>query len=345
MKLPHVRSLALAVVVSLVVGTLPMFAAGLEQAEVTRAFNVVDILNQTGDARPAEVGDEVSGSTAVRTGGRSRAELTFNDQSIARLGGNTIFSFNKGTRDMNLDNGVILLQVPKGAGGAEIRTSAVTAAVTGTTVFVEFIAGNIMKFIVIEGLLKLTMTGELGESVLLKAGQMITVPATADRFPDPVFVDLKKLVETSGLMSNQFAPLGNQQEILGAIQAQRTSQREGQLIELNYGVQGEKNIPVLSVADTSNQLNRAQTTVEAGPNPGNRLPPQNNRPVVIPQQQQQQVTKLPGKTPETVVRPAPKPMKPKVKKKKPEPKPLPKPPPKKKLKSPGIPPSIGGTNT
>jgi FecR protein. len=45
---------------------------------------------------------------------QSRSELKFPDQTLARLGANTIFSFNEGTRDLNLQDGAMLLRVPKG---------------------------------------------------------------------------------------------------------------------------------------------------------------------------------------------------------------------------------------
>jgi hypothetical protein len=38
----------------------------------------------------------------VRTGVDSRSELKFTDQTLARLGANTLFSFAEGTRDLNL---------------------------------------------------------------------------------------------------------------------------------------------------------------------------------------------------------------------------------------------------
>jgi hypothetical protein len=50
-------------------------------------------------ARPAAVNDEVRDGTAVRTGVDSRSELKFTDQTLARLGANTLFSFSEGTRD------------------------------------------------------------------------------------------------------------------------------------------------------------------------------------------------------------------------------------------------------
>ena len=104
----------------------------------------------------------------------SRArELTFTDQTIARLGANTIFSFDGGTRDMDLRGGAMLLRVPKGAGGAKITTAAVTAAITGTTVLLEYNPKGYVKFIVLEGTARIFLRGVLGESVLVSAGQML----------------------------------------------------------------------------------------------------------------------------------------------------------------------------
>src|SRR6185437_14089627 len=98
----------------------------------------VKLLSGQAEARPATTNDTVRGNTAVRTGVDSRAELTFGDLTIARLGANTIFSFNESSRTVDLGNGAILLRVPKNSGGAKIQTAAVTAAITGTTVIVEY---------------------------------------------------------------------------------------------------------------------------------------------------------------------------------------------------------------
>jgi len=166
---------------------------------------------------------------------------------------------------------------------------------------------------------------------------MITIPTNADRFPEPVFVDLAKLVSSSGLMSDQFPPLGNQQQMLAAIREQQQNMRSGQLLELNYAVQGEPNIPSLSIADLSSQLTRTQSTVEAGPNPGAPQTPVQPPPATQPpppppriQQQQQPV-------PQVVREPRPKPKKQKMKKPEPPPPPPPPPPPRKKKKEPEYP--------
>jgi cyclopropane fatty-acyl-phospholipid synthase-like methyltransferase len=66
--------------------------------------------------------------------------LLFRDQTLTRLGADTFFSFTQGTRDLTLERGTLLLQVPKGRGGARIRTAAVTASITGTTILLEHTA-------------------------------------------------------------------------------------------------------------------------------------------------------------------------------------------------------------
>ena len=82
-------------------------------------------------ARPAAVNETVHKGSAVQTGAQSRSELTFQDQSITRLGEKTIFSVGGGTRSIELGSGQFLLYVPKNAGGAKVKMGSVTAAITG----------------------------------------------------------------------------------------------------------------------------------------------------------------------------------------------------------------------
>ncbi len=308
-------------------------AADLEQASVTRVFNDVELLPPDAGARPAAVGDAVSGRTAVQTGNQSRAELTFNDQTLARLGGNSVFSFERGTRDLNLEKGVILLQVPKNAGGAKINTAAVTAAVTGTTVMVESDVDaegkGIMKFIVLEGVMRLSLNGKLGESVLLEAGQMISVPADANSLPNPVTVDLARLMATSGLMSDQFTPFPNEPLILEAAREQQVIKSEGSLITVDYALKGDQVSPTLQTVTDANQAQIRTSTIQP-PQPPNR-PATTNRPAAP-----QPVRNPPAPNPPVPNPPQPKPPNPKP----PKPPPAPKPkPPQPKPVPPPVPPA------
>lgn len=126
-------------------------AARLKEARVTQVVKDVKLLPGQATPRPAQVRDEVRDGTAVRTGVESRAELTFTDQTLARIGANSIFSFSQGTRNLELGGGAMLLRVPKDAGGAQITTSAITAAITGTTILLEYHPNAFCKFVVLEG--------------------------------------------------------------------------------------------------------------------------------------------------------------------------------------------------
>src|SRR5437588_6781869 len=140
-------------------------AAQLKEARLTQVVKDVKLLRTQTAPRPAVVSDEVRDGTAVRTGVDSRAELTFTDFTLARLGANTIFSFTEGTRNLDLKDGAMLLRVPKDAGGVKINTAAVTAAITGTTVMLEYHPHSYIKFIILEGTGRIFLPNRLGESV------------------------------------------------------------------------------------------------------------------------------------------------------------------------------------
>lgn len=228
-------------------------AAPLTSAEVTRLFNRVELLSANSAPQPAAVGDVVTGKTAVQTGDKSRAELAFSDATIARLGANSFFSFEQGTRDLDLKEGVLLLQVPKNAGGANVNTAAVSAAITGTTVLIESrsVAG-VVKFLVLEGTMRLRLKGRMGESVLVSQGQMLALDPSATQLPEPVVFDIKRLVETSGLLGREFRPLGNQPFIEQAALRQRELKNKGKLINLNYGISANRN-PGAQLVEINNQ--------------------------------------------------------------------------------------------
>jgi FecR protein len=245
-------------------------AAELKEARVTQVVNDVKLLPTAAAPRPAAVSDEVRDGTAVRTGGESRSELKFTDQTLARLGANTIFSFSEGTRNLNLQDGAMLLRVPKGSGGAKINSSAVTAAITGTTVMVETHPltkknkNSFYKFIVLEGTARLFLQGQLGESVLVKAGQMIIMPLGAKKIPEAVDVDIQKIMQSSLLITG-FGPLGSEQLIAFEQTKQSEQKTSGQLYETNLVIYGGGTNVVLADPNTVDTAVTAQKTEGSGP--------------------------------------------------------------------------------
>ena len=88
----------------------------LKDAKVTQVIQDVQVLPSNAAPRAAAVNDNVRQGTAVRTGVRSRSELTFKDQTITRLGEKTIFSVGEGARTIDLGSGQFLLYAPKKGG-------------------------------------------------------------------------------------------------------------------------------------------------------------------------------------------------------------------------------------
>ncbi|MGA1539779.1 MAG: FecR domain-containing protein [Chthoniobacterales bacterium] len=250
-------------------------AATLDQATITRVINSVEVIPADRSPEPASIGEVVRGGTDVRTGGGSRAQLTFPDQTLARLGANTLFSFERGPRRLDLENGSILLQVPKDAGGATIRSAPVTAAITGTTVMMEHSPGNpgSVKLIVLEGTVRLSLTGRLGESVLVGPGQMLAVAANARSLPDPVTVDVKRILKTSKLI--KAGDLESMGLIMETVDDQQRMIAEG---ELNEGgpllPDSFAQNPALQAANVANSIiNRRDTVPQPTPKPAAPPPP------------------------------------------------------------------------
>src|SRR4030081_110653 len=217
----------------------------LKEARVTQVVKDVKLLAGQAEPRPATLSDSVRGDTAVRTGVDSRAELTFADLTIARLGANTIFSFNEGTRTVDLGNGAILLRVPKGSGGAKVQTAAVTAAITGTTVIVEYHPKSYAKYLVLEGMMRIYLKGILGESVLMNAGQMMILNPNATRLSEAVDFDLERLLKTS-LFIQGFRPLGSEPLMANVQQTQLEKKVAGELIDTNLVIFGRGTLVTLT---------------------------------------------------------------------------------------------------
>ena len=184
-----------------VFSTHQTIAGPLTSAEVTKIINRVSVIDPAKGGHPATVRDVIKDDLGLQTGAKSRSELLFQDNTLTRIGAETFFSFKTGTRDMTLEKGSMLLQVPKGLGGAKIHTAAVTAAITGTTIMMEYRPGQYLKVLVLEGSLRLSRNGSFGDSVVLHPGQMVIMRPDAKKIPDPIDVDLAEIVKTSTLVN------------------------------------------------------------------------------------------------------------------------------------------------
>jgi hypothetical protein len=234
------RPLCLFVFITVIVSLAMSFpslleAASTNEARITRVKNQVQLGNSKNIARSASVNDIVREQTIVRTGNGSCGEVTFSDQTVVRLAARTAFDFNQGTRGLNLGEGAVLVQSPKEANGATIHAGSVAAAVAGTTVMIEYHAG-FYKFLVLEGTARTYRPGHLGDSVLVRPGQMVFGnPESA--LSDPVDVDIERFMKTSRFITD-FPRLGSVKSIVAESQKQQREKSTKTLADTNLVIFG-----------------------------------------------------------------------------------------------------------
>ncbi|MFN2476367.1 MAG: FecR domain-containing protein, partial [Chthoniobacterales bacterium] len=255
------RRFRLLVALAALLPVTPLPAAVFNRAEISRVYNQVTLIDPGAGRRPAVPQDVVTGDVAVQTGLQSRAELLFPDNTFTRLASNTVFSFRGGTREMDLKSGAILFQVPPGSGGADIHAAAITAAITGTTGFVERI-GGVFKLIVVEGEVRVYLRNRVGESMLVRGGQMLLAPmsSTSVQGWQTVDVDIAKLVKSSALFNARvFGPLPPQamRDITRVVADQQAGLTRGRLNPTNLVIDGGVSRVLLVNNETRNR-NEAQ---------------------------------------------------------------------------------------
>jgi len=200
-------------------------AAPLTESTFTEIINEVNTLSAAGDATAAKAGDVLKAPQRVRTGPQSRAELTAPDQTITRVGANTVFSYADSGRTLNLEQGNVLFHAPKGLGGGTIKSGGAAAAVLGTTLIVSATTGGGFKVILLEGRGKVTLPN--GNSAALKAGQEVFVLPGGTEFSRVFSINLDKLVKGSQLVQGFSHALSSWPLILAAIQNQDSQIQSG----------------------------------------------------------------------------------------------------------------------
>jgi len=239
-------------------------AASTNEARVTRVKNQVQLADSR-NARRASVNDIVHEEAIVRTGNGSRAELSFSDETVVRLAAHSAFGFSRGTRGLNLKEGALLVQAPKDANGTTIHAGSVAAAVAGTTVMIEYHAG-FYKFLVLEGTARSYRPGHLGDSVLVRAGQMVFGNPEA-ALSDPVDVDIDRFMKTSRFVTD-FPPLRSQKSIVAESQKQQREKSNKTLIDTNLVIFGggtQVSVVGQEQTDTAGRTTAAMVTPRRAP--------------------------------------------------------------------------------
>ena len=220
-----------------------LVASPLDAAKVSCVVNEVQIVAAHGKPRRAAAQEVMRAGDGLRVGLGSRAELLFADHTLARLGAETVLGWHCGTRELALERGTLLLEVPAFRGGARVCTGALTAVCGAATILVEHLPLQSLKIVVLAGDLRVSAAGFLGDSIVIPPGKMLITTPDVTRLPDPVDVDLSTLVKTSALVdaaafSAGTAPLASLPRIQREIGRQAEFFKVKRLIPTNLAIVG-----------------------------------------------------------------------------------------------------------
>jgi hypothetical protein len=208
---------------------LPLIAtaATIDRATLTEVVNTVSVIDRaTKKSSAAQKQQIFEAPNVLRTGPNSRAEMVAADQTVTRVGQNTLFSFKQESREINLEKGSILFQSPNGQGGGTIRTSAASAAVLGTTLIVTATSNGGFKVLLLEG--KGRISGP-GGTRTLTAGQL-AYAMPGGQISNVFNFQLREQAGASKLVRGFKRPLPSLGKIAAAIESQEKEIKTGKVI-------------------------------------------------------------------------------------------------------------------
>ena len=223
----------------------------MEETRVTQVVKQVKLGPPEAALRRVAVGESVRDGDTIDTGVSGHIELTLPNQTIARLGAKTNVGFSDGTRTIDLAEGAVLFQIPKGAGRLKIKSNAIAVASTGATGIIERHGQFYVKVLVLEGTVRCYLTNRLGESLLLQPGQILITKPDVTALPEPADFDIAREMKTC-LLVRGFQPLPSQRRIESEEQKQLKLIAKGTYIPSNLVIFGRgTQVTVVSAPSTT----------------------------------------------------------------------------------------------
>ncbi len=273
----------LVIVLGFVMAVMPLMVSAQEApptntaAKVTEAINVVIQKSGTGEESPAHVNDQIKQDEVLRTGERSLAEVEFKDKTVTRLGSKSVFTFDGQPRKYKVSQGIAVICVPKATGNekgkkhGEINSSALTAAIEGTTVLVQEIdlppvkpggkPRHASRMIFLEGNGTVT-TPDGKHSRKVRAGQMMVKFEDDPTMPAPVDVDVAALLQGSPLMSGFSHDLPSTELIMNVIEQQQAEIADGALTPVGAGNEVTAQNPIYQNGKTATAIVASGANIE-----------------------------------------------------------------------------------
>ncbi len=214
--------------------------------------------------------------TQINTGQNDRRETSLRG-GIARIGAETNATVDAQTNSLSLQRGIVVAASETGG----LRRDGVDITPTGSnvkiksrgTAMVSYLPDEIIKVCCMEGSVTVRLSGVFGEFITLKAGQMLIINPAEDRLPEPVEVNLSRLIETSVLFSgDQFGSLGTENQIGRSSNQQERQMAGNQFSDVTFVLEGGYDATV-------------GTTTTSSPNtPGSTYNPNTENNIAPPEQ-------------------------------------------------------------
>lgn len=199
-------------------GLAQIEAAPLNGARITYVASDVRLDSAQGARSRISAGDIVSAGATINNGAKARSELTFENRTVARLGANTILELGSERAAMRFREGAMLFQIPKHS-KAEITTASIVVTSKGATGLLERNQDLYVKLLLLEGEARVALSDRIGESIVLKPGQILITNTKATALPEAAYFDIERAVRTCQLIT-EFPPLGNQDVIAREVRKQ-----------------------------------------------------------------------------------------------------------------------------
>ncbi len=210
----------------------------------------------------------------------ARSELTFANKVVLRLGAETTVDlrevqldqfFRKFSVDRVLDRmipknfvgnvielseGAVLFQIPK-HGSAHISSGPLNITSDNATGLLERYGESYLKLLLLSGEARVSLAHRLGESIVLKAGQILIMSPKVKELPDVAYFDIERAISTCQLISD-FPPLPNEDAIVKSARKQARLTNKGNYVRSNLVIFGRGTVVDVVKPPTSEDFSQKQ---------------------------------------------------------------------------------------
>lgn len=207
----------------------------------------------------ARMSQAVKPGESFTTRKSSQSQLRLN-KGFVRLGSSSQVEMGK-EDSVHLKQGVMMV----GSGGERNRDTVKVSApgynfqVQGTAL-IAYYPGQYIKITVLEGSIRVALQSLLGEFETLEPGQMLVINPADNRLPDPVEVDLNRLVTTSQLTAGPLGPAPTDPFIQSSVIEQGAEKGGGFLVQTPFALRGAS--PEVTVFQLVNDLDNPNALVD-----------------------------------------------------------------------------------